>query len=95
VALGNIGQRHSTTASHIDVWERWRLGGKVPGESEYEEFPRGRVMYNTWVLFIFLGGTKTFSKQSTTLTPGSDDFSVRLTVAIFSAARARTSDFFG
>jgi hypothetical protein len=33
--------------SHIDVWEQWRLGGKVPGESEYEEFPRGRVMYNT------------------------------------------------
>jgi hypothetical protein len=33
--------------SHIDVWEQWRLSGKVPGESEYEEFPRGRVMYNT------------------------------------------------
>src|ERR1700688_2310662 len=33
--------------SHIDVWKKWRLGGKVPGESEYEEFPRGRVMYNT------------------------------------------------
>jgi hypothetical protein len=33
--------------SHIDVWEQWRLAGKVPGESEYEEFPRGRVMYNT------------------------------------------------
>lgn len=32
--------------SHIDVWEQWRLGGKVPGELEYEEFPRGRVMYN-------------------------------------------------
>jgi len=33
--------------SHIDVWGQWRLGDKVPGESEYEEFPRGRVMYNT------------------------------------------------
>jgi hypothetical protein len=32
---------------HVDVWEQLRLGGKVPGESEYEEFPRGRVMYNT------------------------------------------------
>ena len=31
---------------HIDVWEQWRLSGKVPAESEYEEFPRGRVMYN-------------------------------------------------
>jgi hypothetical protein len=33
--------------SHVDVWGQWRLGGKVPSESEYEEFPRGRVMYNT------------------------------------------------
>jgi hypothetical protein len=33
--------------SHIDVWEQWRLGGEVPGESEYEEYPRGRVMFNT------------------------------------------------
>jgi hypothetical protein len=33
--------------SHIDVWDQWRLGGKVPSESEYEKFPRGRVMYNT------------------------------------------------
>jgi hypothetical protein len=33
--------------SHIDVWEQWRLSGTVPSESEYEEFPRGRVMYNT------------------------------------------------
>ena len=33
--------------SHIDVWGQLRLDGKVPGESEYEEFPRGRVMYNT------------------------------------------------
>jgi hypothetical protein len=33
--------------SHIDVWEGWRVGSRVPGETEYEEFPRGRVMYNT------------------------------------------------
>lgn len=33
--------------SHFDVWGQWRLGGRVPGESEYEEFPRGRVMFNT------------------------------------------------
>lgn len=32
---------------HVDVWEQLRLGGKVPGESEYEEFPRGRVVCNT------------------------------------------------
>jgi hypothetical protein len=33
--------------SHIDVWERWRQVGKATGESEYEEFPRGRAMYST------------------------------------------------
>jgi len=33
--------------SHIDVWEQWRLSGRVPEEAEYEEFPRGRVMFNT------------------------------------------------
>jgi hypothetical protein len=33
--------------SHIDVWEQWRLGSKVPGESEYEDSPRGRVVFNT------------------------------------------------
>jgi hypothetical protein len=33
--------------SHIDVWEQRRLDGKAPGESEYEDFPRGRVIYNT------------------------------------------------
>jgi hypothetical protein len=33
--------------SHVDVWEQLRLGGKVPGESEYEELPRGRVVCNT------------------------------------------------
>jgi hypothetical protein len=29
------------------LFQQWRLGSKVPGESEYEEFPRGRVMFNT------------------------------------------------
>jgi hypothetical protein len=33
--------------SHMHVWEQWRLIGKVPGESEYEEFPRGRLVYET------------------------------------------------
>jgi hypothetical protein len=32
--------------SHIDVWEQWRLGGKVPGELEYEDSPRGRVIFH-------------------------------------------------
>jgi len=32
---------------HADVWEQYQRLGKVPLESEYEEFPRGRVKYNT------------------------------------------------
>jgi hypothetical protein len=32
--------------SHIDVWAQFQRFGKSPRESEYEEFPRGRVMYH-------------------------------------------------
>ena len=33
-------------ASHIDVWTEWQRIGKAPSPSEYEEFPRGRVIHN-------------------------------------------------
>jgi hypothetical protein len=33
--------------SHIDVWEQLQRIGKAPRESEYEEFPRGRVIYDS------------------------------------------------
>jgi len=32
--------------SHIDVWEQFQRLGQAPRESEYEEYPRGRVMYH-------------------------------------------------
>jgi hypothetical protein len=32
---------------HAEVWERYQRNGTVPPETEYEEAPRGRVMYNT------------------------------------------------
>jgi len=32
---------------HAAVWERYQRGGIVSQEMEYEESPRGRVMYNT------------------------------------------------
>jgi hypothetical protein len=32
--------------SHIDVWAQFQRIGKVPPESEYEEYPRGRVMHH-------------------------------------------------
>src|SRR5438045_3292981 len=41
------GDHLTYPGSHIHVWERWRQVGKAPVESEYEEFPRGRVMYGT------------------------------------------------
>jgi hypothetical protein len=53
--------------SHIDIWERWRLGGKVPHESEYEEFPRGRVMYNTKTKTFTLLADRCILRDSGTL----------------------------
>ena len=41
------GDHLNYPGSHIHVWELWRRGGKVPVESEYEVFPRGRVIYGT------------------------------------------------
>ena len=38
------GDHLNYPGSHIDVWEHWRQAGKAPAESEYEEYPRGRVM---------------------------------------------------
>jgi hypothetical protein len=32
---------------HAAVWEHYQASGIVPKDAEYEEFPRGRVMYNT------------------------------------------------
>jgi len=38
------GDNLNFSGSHIAVWEQWRQAGKAPAESEYEEYPRGRVM---------------------------------------------------
>lgn len=32
---------------HCSVWEKLKRGGAAPAEVEYEECPRGRVMYDT------------------------------------------------
>ena len=42
----DYGDFRTYPRSHIDVWEQWRLSGRVPGDVEYEEPPRGRVMFN-------------------------------------------------
>ena len=33
--------------NHCSVWEKLQQGRAVPADVEYEEFPRGRVMYDT------------------------------------------------
>jgi len=40
----HYGDHLNYPGSHIDVWTHWQQIGKVPAESEYEEFARGRVM---------------------------------------------------
>jgi hypothetical protein len=40
------GEHRTHPRSHIDVWEQFQQVGKAPRESEYEEYPRGRVMYH-------------------------------------------------
>jgi hypothetical protein len=40
------GDFRNYPASHIDVWTEWQRTGKAPSPSEYEEFPRGRVIHN-------------------------------------------------
>ncbi|HEV2397467.1 MAG TPA: hypothetical protein VGS27_11040 [Candidatus Sulfotelmatobacter sp.] len=41
--------------SHINIWEQWQRIGKAPAESEYDEYPRGRITSNaranTFTLF--------------------------------------------
>ena len=34
------------SGNHISVWENFQQNGTAPREMEYEEAPRGRVMYN-------------------------------------------------
>ena len=40
------GDHLTHSRSHIDVWREYRRTGSVPPECQYEEFPRGRVMYH-------------------------------------------------
>ena len=35
------------SGNHIAVWGKFQQNGTAPPEMEYEEAPRGRVMYNT------------------------------------------------
>jgi hypothetical protein len=46
-AAEEYGDFKTHPGSHISVWEQFRQNGTAPPEMEYEEAPRGRVMYNT------------------------------------------------
>jgi hypothetical protein len=42
----HYGDHRTHPRSHIDVWQQFQRIGKVPPESEYEEYPRGRVTHH-------------------------------------------------
>jgi hypothetical protein len=43
----NYGAFKVHPGDHCSVWEMFQRGGTVPADIEYEECPRGRVMYDT------------------------------------------------
>ncbi len=40
------GECRIHSGNHVSVWERFRFARTVPQEMEYEEPPRGRVVFN-------------------------------------------------
>jgi hypothetical protein len=44
---GEHGDFKVHPGDHNSVWDQFQQDGSVPPEMEYEEAPRGRVMYNT------------------------------------------------
>ena len=53
---------------HVEVWERYRETGTVLPETEYEEAPRGRVMYNTKTRLFTLLADRCILKKMALLT---------------------------
>jgi hypothetical protein len=41
------GDHMTHPRSHVNVWEKFERSGRVPRGSEYEGYPRGRVMFDT------------------------------------------------
>lgn len=41
------GDYRDFPGSHTDTWTEWVSIGKAPAESEYDEFPRGRITHDT------------------------------------------------
>jgi hypothetical protein len=43
----DYGEFKIHSGDHYSVWERFQQSATVPADMEYEEAPRGRVVYNT------------------------------------------------
>jgi len=41
------GDHMNHPRGHVDVWPKFERSRRVPRGSEYEEYPRGRVMFET------------------------------------------------
>ena len=50
----DYGENLTYPGSHIDVWRRLQAAGRVPQETEYEEFARGRIVYQTRTREFFI-----------------------------------------
>jgi hypothetical protein len=46
-AAEKYGDCLTHSRSHIDVWAELQMSGRVAADVEYEEYPRGRVIFNT------------------------------------------------
>ena len=44
---GNYGDFKIFENDHVTLWDELEKRGEVPRDSEYEEHPRGRVIFNT------------------------------------------------
>lgn len=53
--------------SHLDKWGELQRNGAVPPECEYEEFPRGRVMFNRRTETFLLLADKCILRDKRTL----------------------------
>ena len=51
-ALEEVDGVRGYAGAHCDKWEQWQREGKVPFDLEYDELPRGRV--------VFLADTNSF-----------------------------------
>jgi hypothetical protein len=42
----SYGDCKGHSRGHVDRWRQMQNGGMAPNDAEYEQFPRGRIVYN-------------------------------------------------